>query len=56
MIYMLIGAVGKLTELFGVEAIHAESGSENVLLSLLLSMLAWPIPFAWWVKANLFDE
>ena len=56
MVYMLIGAVGKLTDLFGFEAIHSESGTENAAFSMLLSVLLWPIPFVAWVKANLLDE
>ena len=56
MVYLLIGAVGKFTDLFGIEAVDARSGSENAALSLLMSMLAWPVPFAFYVKANFFDE
>lgn len=56
MVYLLIGAVGKLTELFGFEVVSARCGTENAFLSLMASMLAWPLPFAFYVKDNFFDE
>ena len=56
MIYLLIGLVGKLTDLFGIECIDIESQSENAVFSLLASMLAWPAPFACLVKDIISGE
>lgn len=55
-IYLLIGAFAKLTNLFAFECTNARTGEENVLMGLLATMIAWPVPFGFFVKANFFDE
>jgi hypothetical protein len=54
--YLFIGAVGHLTRLFGIEVLDAKSGSANAALSLVASMVCWPVPFMFFVKAWLEDE
>lgn len=55
-VYMMVGAFGKITRFFAFEVLHSDSGTENEFYSLILTMLAWPVPFVFFVKANLLDE